>query len=67
MLDLLKGLINVKTAIIVLTLVVIGFIGYQYIQLNGANLSWCATNINSCHVARIQALERDLNTLVPSK
>ncbi len=59
----LPNIINVKTGLIVLAVVVIGFLGYVYFNANGKNLSWCASNINACRIARIQALDRDYSAL----
>ena len=65
--ELLKSVINVKNIIILLTLValVAGVVGY--FNLNGKNVAWCSVNINDCRVARIQALDRDVNVLEVSK
>ena len=63
----LPNIVSVKTALIVLALVVVGFLGWAYFNANGKNLSWCATNLNSCRIARLQALDRDYQTLNPAK
>jgi len=67
MLSAITSLVSVKTLIIIVTLLVIGFLGYVYINANGANLAWCTANINDCRIARVQALERNYEVLNPSK
>ena len=63
----LPSILSIKNAIIVLVLAALAFVAYSYVQVNGNNVAWCATNINACRVARIQALERDISVLSPSK
>lgn len=65
--ELLKSVVNAKNIIILVTLIAIvaGVVGY--FNLNGKNIAWCAVNINDCRVARIQALDRDVQVLTESK
>jgi hypothetical protein len=67
MITAIKEFVGIKLILIVMTLLAIGFAGYVYFQANSANLAWCAANINACRIARIQALERDVTVLQPSK
>ena len=65
--SVLLNVINAKNIIILVTLIAIvaGIVGY--INFNGKNVAWCAFNRNSCNVARIQALDRDIQVLTESK
>jgi len=63
----LLNIVSVKLLSIIVTLLVVGFLGYVYVNANGANVAWCASNINACRIARIQALERDYSVVNPSK
>ena len=65
--SVLLNVINAKNIIILVTLIAIvaGIVGYA--NFNGKNVAWCSFNRNSCNVARIQALERDLQVLEATK
>ena len=65
--ELLKSVLSIKTVIIILILVTLAFVGVTYTKANGSNLAWCFANINSCRIARVQALERDVRVLDVSK
>ena len=61
--SVLLNVINAKNIIILVTLIAIvaGIVGYA--NLNGKNVAWCSLNIEQCRVARIQAVQRNIEVL----